>query len=51
MDALDQSAALFLTHLPYWLIAGYIVVVARRTRRSIEAVIRDLGAIASRRDP
>jgi hypothetical protein len=39
---LDQASALVVTHVPYWVIAVYMVVVARRMRRSIEAVVRDL---------
>lgn len=38
----DFPGAMVVTHLPYWLIAVYIVIAVRRTRRSLESLVREL---------
>ena len=46
---LDFAGSMLATHLPYWIVAAYIVLAARRTRRALEAMARDLEEHASRR--
>jgi hypothetical protein len=48
-DLLGFAGSMVLTHLPYWLVAAYIVFAARRTRRALEAMARELEEHTSRR--
>jgi hypothetical protein len=40
--AADFAGTMVLTHLPQWVLAVYMVVAARRARRSLEALAREL---------
>lgn len=42
MEIEAKNVALILTHLPYWLAAGAMIVIVRGLRRRMEGIAADL---------